>query len=201
MITSTAELGDQQVESYLSSLEKALAGVAPGERKDILREIRVHILDSAAASPDRTAAIDRTLRLLGTPEELAARYRIEGMLTRASRSFSPWLLLRTCWRWATLGVKGILAFLLALFGYTLALGFTVALFLKPFMPSRVGLWVGAEGLDLIQSDRMHGMHELLGGWFIPVIAPIAFAIAFGTTQALRFMMRRRTRPPSHHLPA
>ncbi len=200
MTTSTTEMLDHQGQSYLDRLDKALAGVAAEEREDILREIRAHIVDSAAALPDRTGAIDRTLRLLGTPEELAGRYSTECMLTRASRSFSPWLLLRTCWRWATLGIKGTMALLLALFGYTLALAFTVALLLKPIMPGRVGLWVGREGLNLIP---MHtdGMHELLGQWFIPMIALIAFATALGTTQALRWIMRRRTAPSAHQLPA
>jgi hypothetical protein len=200
MTTSTTEISDQQVQSYLGRLDEALAGSSAEEREDILLEIRAHILDSAAASPDRTGAIDRTLRLLGTPEELAGRYSAERMLTRASRSFSPWLLLRTCWRWAKLGIKGTLAFLLALFGYTIALAFTVALLLKPIMPSKVGLWVGREGLNLIP---MHtdGMHELLGQWFIPVIALTAFATALGTTQGLRWMMRRRTAPSAHQLPA
>lgn len=200
MTPSMTELGDQQVQTYLGRLQKALGAIASADREDILREIRVHILDSAAASPDRTGAIDRTLRLLGTPEELAARYTTESMLTCASRSFSPWLLLHTCWRWAKLGIKGTLAFLLAVFGYTLTLAFTVALLLKPIMPSRVGLWVGPEGLDLMP---MHsdGMRELLGQGFIPVIAVVAFATAIGTTQALRWIMRRQNVPSTRDLRA
>ncbi len=192
MTTSTGEIQGERVQSYLSRLEKALKGIAPEEKVDILREIRAHIVDSAAASQDREGAIDRTLRLLGTPEELAARYSTESMLTRASRSFSPWLLLRTCWRWAKVGVKGTLAFLLALFGYTTAFALTIALFLKPFMPSRVGVWIGPEGFNVGIPAHPEQMHELLGHWFGPVITVVAFAFALGTTQALRWMMRRRS---------
>lgn len=200
MTTSKTEIGDQRVQIYLGRLQKALGGIASEDREDILREIRAHILDSAAGSPDRTGAIDRTLRLLGTPEELAARYSTESMLTCASRSFSPWLLLHTCWRWAKLGINGTLAFLLAVIGYTITLAFTVALLLKPIMPSRVGLWVGPEGLNLIPMHS-HGMRELLGQGFIPVIALFAFATAVGTTQAVRWIMRRQTVPTTRDLPA
>jgi uncharacterized membrane protein len=118
-------------------LQAALGQVPANEAEEIVREIRAHILDSSAAATNGSEAIDRVLRLLGTPKELASRYRTESLLARASRSFSPWLLSQTCLRWAKLGIKGTLAFLLAVFGYTLALGLTVAVFLKPFMPSRL----------------------------------------------------------------
>jgi hypothetical protein len=36
------------------------------------------------------------------------------------------------------------------------------------------------------------MHELLGKYFVPVIAVVAFAFAIGTTHALRWMIRKRT---------
>jgi uncharacterized membrane protein len=183
---------DERIDAYLSRLEAALAGVAASDKEDILREIRAHIVDSADGATDRDGAVDRVLRMLGTPEELAERYRTECLLTRASRSFSPWLLLRTCWRWAMLGAKGTVAFLLAMFGYSTALALTVSIFLKPFMPSRVGLWVGRHGLNVGVPAHPEQMHELLGEWFVPVIAVTAFVVAIGTTQALRWMIRKRS---------
>jgi hypothetical protein len=163
----------------------------PAEKQDILLEIRAHVLDSVAASSDRKGAVDRVLRLLGTPEELAQRYDTERLLTRASRSFSPWLLLRTSWRWAKAGMKGTVAFFLALIGYGTAFGITIALILKPIMPSRVGVWWGRGDLNIGMVDHPEQMHELLGQWFVPVMAVFAFALAAGTTQALRWLMRRR----------
>lgn len=182
---------DSQMEDYLSRLESALHGVSPEDRDDILREIRAHIVDSAGHSSDPTGAIERVLRLLGTPEELAARYSTECQLQRASRSFSPWLILRTCWQWAKLGIKGTLAFFVALFGYGLALGFTGAVFAKPFMPSKVGMWIGPEGFNIGVPAHPEQMHELLGKYFVPVIAIAAFLFAIGTTHLLRWMIRKR----------
>ena len=190
----TSQPKDEQIENYLSRLEMAMAKTSAEDKQDIVREIRVHIADSVVGSGDRQAAVDRVLGLLGTPEQLALRYSTECQLTRASRSFSPWLLLRTCWSWAKTGVKGTLAFLIALFGYAMALGLTISIFVKPFMPSRMGLWIGPEGFDVGIPSHPEVMHELLGKYFIPVIAVAAFAFAIGTTHALRWMIRKR--PPS-----
>src|SRR5215469_9421255 len=130
---TSAPLMDRRIETYLSRLQSALGGVSADYRDDIVREIRVHILDSTERSVDHQGAVDRVLRLLGAPEDLAARYSTECQLERASRSFSPWLILGTCWQWARLGIKGTLAFFVAAFGYGLALGCTVSVFLKPFL--------------------------------------------------------------------
>ena len=188
---TSAQLVDTRIGSYLSRLESALRGISPEYKDDILREIRAHIVDSADHSGDPVGAIDRVLRLLGTPEELAARYTAECQLERASRSFSPWVLLHTCWQWARLGIKGTLAFLVAIFGYSLALAFTGAVFVKPFLPSRVGMWIGPGGLDLGVPTHPEQMHELLGNYFVPVIAAAAFLTAIATTHLLRWMMRKR----------
>jgi uncharacterized membrane protein len=191
-MTTIARTTDNYIETYLSRLADALAAVAPPERDEIVREIRAHIQDSVSSAPDPDAAADRVLRLLGSPEELAERYTTESLLTRAGHSFSPWLLLRTSWRWAKLGIMGTTTFLVALFGYTIALGLTVAVFLKPFMPSKIGLWVGSEGLNVGVPSHPEVMHELLGQWFVPVIAVAAFATAVGTTHVLRWVIRSRS---------
>lgn len=197
-MTSLAPLTDNRVESYLSRLYTALALVGPEERDEIVREIHAHILDSVSNATGPDAALDRVLRLLGTPEGLADRYTTERLLTRASHSFSPWLLLRTSWRWAKLGIKGTITFLVAFFGYTIALALTVSVFLKPFMPSKIGLWIGSEGLNLGVAHP-DTKHELLGHWFVPVIAVAAFVFAVGTTQALRWLIGRRSSTAAYQM--
>jgi len=191
-MNTSAPVIDNRSETYLGQLKAALDGVPRSERDEILREIRAHILDSVETASNRDVAAEKVLRLLGAPQELAERYRTEYQLSRASHSLSPLFLLRTTWRWAKLGMRGILAFLLALFGYTIALSLIVAILLKPFMPSRVGMWVGSEGLNIGVPSHPERMHELLGSWFVPVIAVLAFAFAVGTTQALRWVIRKRS---------
>lgn len=189
-MTTETPVMNQRVDLYLARLEHALAGVPPTERSEIVREIRAHILDSVAGASDPQDATDRVLRLLGTPEDLANRYAAESLFTRARYSFSPLLLVHTCWRWAKLGMRGMAAFLLAIIGYSLALGLTISVFAKPFIPG-VGLWLGREGLNVGVPSHPGMNQELLGQWFVPVIAVCAFAAAIGTTQALRWLIRRQ----------
>jgi len=193
-MTSSAPLTDARVETYLSRLAAALAGVAGEEKDEIVREIRAHILDSLSSATDPGGALDRVLRLLGTPEALANRYATESLLTHAGRSFSPWLLLLTSWRWAQQGIMGTITLLVALFGYGTTTTLTVAIFLKPFVP-RVGMWLGPRSLNVGVPSNPGEMRELLGQWFVPVIAVCAFAIGVGTTHALRWIIRKRPQGP------
>jgi hypothetical protein len=188
---NATSVSDVRIETYLKRLDAACAHMSLEEKQDIVCEIRAHVLDSVVAASDRDAAIDRVLRLLGSPQELAQRYKTEQLLTRASRSFSPWVLLSTSWRWAKIGMKGTMAFFLAIIGYGMAFALTVALILKSIMPSRVGMWWGRGVLNIGPVEHPEQMHELLGQWFVPVIAVFAFSAAVGTTQALRRLMRRR----------
>jgi len=198
-MTYLAPLTDNRVEYYLDRLATALAAVAPPERDEIVREIRAHIVDSVSGATGALGAVDRVLRLLGSPEELADRYTTERLLARAGHSFSPWLLLRTSWRWAKLGIAGTITFFLAFIGYGTALALTIAVFLKPFMPSRLGMWLGPKTLNVGVPDHPEAMRELLGHWFVPVIAVLAFAIAVGTTQALRWLISRRLSSPTYRM--
>jgi uncharacterized membrane protein len=197
-MTFTTEPTDIRVESYLNRLEAQLAGLPTDERQDIVREIRAHILDRTACNPgcfDETLA--RVLHLLGTPEQLAQRYKTERLLTRAGSSFSPWLLLATTWRWAKLGLKGTLAFFVAVIGYGAAFALTVAVLLKPLMPSRVGMWSGQGNFFIGVPVHRTGMHEVLGQSFIPVVVVLAFVAAVGTTFALRWIIRTRSSKPAY----
>src|SRR5271170_8438802 len=139
-MTNVATTRDEQIETYLAGLDAALKGVRREERDEILREIRTHILDSLPDNPQ--AAIEPVLRALGAPERFAEHYRTEFLLTQASHSFSPWLLLSTAWRWAHTGVRGFAVVMVAVVGYAMALGFLVTVLLKPFLPNRIGLWIG-----------------------------------------------------------
>ena len=182
-----ASTRNAEIEDYLGQLDSALSGIAFEQKRDILSEIRAHVVDSAAV---RGGDVGGVLRSLGSPKDLAERYRTEAFLAQASHSYSPWLLLQTAWRWSTTGVKGIAVFLLAVFGYGTAVTLTISLLLKPFVPS-IGLWVGRGTVEVGNPAKLEGLHELAGHWYVPLFTVVAFAIALGTTHALRWLMRLR----------
>lgn len=189
-MTNLMIAGNEQIESYLADLHEALKDVRREERDEILREIRTHILDSLRDTPQ----VETVLRGLGAPERLAEQYQTEVLLTQASHSFSPWLLLSTAWRWAHTGVRGFVVFLVAMVGYLMALGLLLTVLLKPFFPDRIGLWVGHGDFVFGATGRTAGVHDVLGSLYIPVAMLLAFGAAVGTTHAIRWLMRTRRRP-------
>jgi len=186
--TNTTTAG--MIEQYVSHLRSSLESLPPPEREDILQEIRAHIMDSAGPAPD-AAAIQQVLRALGTPEELGARYQTEFVLARASRSFAPWVLMRTAGRWAMISLRGFTAFLIGLVGYSLGIVLYITALLKPLMP-RIGLWVGRGTVEIGTPGSEAGLHEVLGAYYIVVAFVVGFGAFLGTTQALRWLMRRRS---------
>jgi len=191
-MTNLTQTRNDEIESYLAGLDGALRGVRREERDEILREIRTHILDSLPNNPQ--TGVDAVLRRLGAPERLAEQYQTEFLLTQASHSFSPWLLLSSAWRWAHTGVRGFAVFMVAMVGYVTAAGFLISALLKPFMPNEVGLWVGRGTFGFGDLGHRAGVHEVLGSWYIPVTMFLAFGAAVGTTHALRWLIRTRKRP-------
>src|ERR1035438_5764003 len=120
-----------QMESYLATLRLHLAPLTLGEREEILMEIAAHVRDSAEQSG---ASVETVLARLGPAEALAKEYRDGLLISRASRSFSPIVLLRATLRLATKSVSGIVAFLLSVFGYSFGAGFVIIAFSKMIVP-------------------------------------------------------------------
>lgn len=188
MTNATAPVMNAKVADYLSRLNAAVGRLPHADACDLVREIEVHISDKLQGQVD-DFSVQRVLAALGSPEELAANYRAELMMARASRSFSPWKLLQAAAYWAKAGAKGVAVFLLALFGYAAGFALTITVVLKPFIHS-VGLWVGEGVFQFGPMFDTTNKRELLGDLYIPVVTALAFAIVVGTTQALRRLMRR-----------
>jgi uncharacterized membrane protein len=159
---------EKQMDSYLATLRQHLAPLTLGEREEILREIAAHVRDSAEQSG---ATVEAVLARLGPAEELAGEYRDGLLISRASRSFSPIVLLRATLRLATKSVSGIVVFVLSVFGYSFGAGFVIVAFSKMIFPSHAGAWVQDGRLvdfGAFLYGTPAGAHEVLGVWIIPL---------------------------------
>jgi hypothetical protein len=182
---SAAARAERAIDSYLRQLRAALGALPAAQVDDIIREIRSHLIDSAAGDngSDPRRVTDAIVRL-GDPARLANAYLMESLALRAQSTHSPLLLLRLVSRWAARSLEGLVALVLAFFGYAIALiGVGCALF-KPFIPERIGLWVRQVPPDdwSYQLGRVSApptdARELLGWYMIPlglVIGGVAFA--------------------------
>jgi hypothetical protein len=151
------------IDEYLAALHKACKGVQPSARDEFVQEIHSHILDRLEVEGDYSeAVVSRILSTLGDPKILAKQFTTDTLLQRATRTISPWLILRGLARWSKAGVAGFLVLVMALFGYGLAAVCFLCLILKPFIPDHIGLWASPNTLTLGYWDG-HIVNSLLVG--------------------------------------
>jgi uncharacterized membrane protein len=186
----TAEM---EFDSYLTTLRLHLGPLTLGEREEIVREIGAHIRDSMEESGGNVATV---LARLGPAEELAAQYRDGLLISKASRSFSPVVLLRATLRLATKGVFGIVVFFAGVFGYAVGGGLALCGLLKPIFPANTGVWIG--GLHGFNSGVLFPApappaHEVLGMWYIPLALTLGSLTLLATTAVIRVALRTSQR--------
>src|SRR5258708_18838008 len=107
----------QRIEAYLSKLRKCLRGTNADDVRDIVEELRSHIMDKLAATDQQTAAVDTVLAALGTPEDLASQYMTDNLLARAEVTRSPLRILQSLFRWGSLSAAGFVVLVGSLTGY------------------------------------------------------------------------------------
>lgn len=196
---------EKTIDTYLAGLRKQLRELMEEDATDIVEEIRAHILDktSGDSSPDQVSA---TLAALGTPEELASRYRTEELLRRAQLTHSPLVSLRSLLHWATLSFTGILVFAVSVVGYAVGGGLVIFAMLKAAFPRATGLWKtiypdGGWGLGLSFSNGAPPQgKELLGWWVLPIglllgTVLLLLTFRFGTWSIRKFWRPRSLQPP------
>src|SRR6516165_8376960 len=92
-MTSEAQ---QRLEEYLGRLRERLRGLHADDIREIVEELRSHILDKAGAGGQLTAAgVAAALTALGSPEKLAGEYVTDSLLAQAEISRTPWDFRRT----------------------------------------------------------------------------------------------------------
>ncbi len=206
----------QRIEAYLSRLRQQLHGVNDRDAREIVEELRSHIMDKAAASGTASAesageapgelhgeltpaAVDAALAGLGSPEELASQYITDDLLAQAEVSRSPLRILKSLFRWASLSVAGFFVLIGSIGGYFFGTVFILVAVAKLFHPRTAGLWVFPNcGGDFEMSFRLGfgstpaGGRDLLGWWIIPIGWLVGCGLVMLTTYiTVRFMRQYR----------
>jgi hypothetical protein len=172
------------IDTYLAALRKQLRQLMDEDANDIVEEIRAHILDKSAgeSEPEAIAAI---LAALGSPEELATRYRTDDLLMRAQVTRSPVLILRSLLRWGTLSFVGLAVFVVSVVGYCLGGALVLLAVFKVIWPRATGFWKNThpDGLTFSFSSGQTPPQgkELLGWWLVPlglVVGTVLLVLTF-----------------------
>ncbi|MFZ0480262.1 MAG: DUF1700 domain-containing protein [Terriglobales bacterium] len=192
----------QEIDAYLNRLRRCLRGLGPEEIREIVEEMRSHILDKASANGEVNAAgVDAALAALGRPEELASEYVTDAMMARAEVSRSPVGILKSLFRWGSLSVAGFFVLLVSIIGYGTGISFFLVGLLKPLHPDTAGLWVWRASGDVTYSVRLGfgaapaGARELLGWTITPIGLSLGFGLVMLTTHFALWCVRhyRRSR--------
>jgi hypothetical protein len=178
----------QRVEAYLGTLRQLLRGMNAEDAREIVEELRSHLMDRVAASGEATnAGVDAALAALGSPEELAKQYMTQNLLARTEASRSPVRILESLFRWASLSAAGLVAAL------------------KPFHPQTAGLWLLRDSTGDPEISLRLGFgsvpgagRDLLGWWIVPIGLLAGCAVVMLTTRIALWCARQYRR--SHLLP-
>lgn len=192
------------IDTYLVALRKQLRPLRPADANDIVEEIHAHILDKTTELTSEDV-LGSTLAALGTPEELAGRYRTDELLKRAQSTRSPVVSLFSLARWATLSLIGMVTFVLSMGGYTVGTLLLIAGLLKLFYPHNGGIWFdpkpGGHGIDGSAgfsfgsgSTWVHPGHEIFGLWLAPTCLAVGALLIFLTFRLGTWCIRRFWRP-------
>ncbi|MFZ1919862.1 MAG: hypothetical protein WAU58_19985 [Terriglobales bacterium] len=190
----------------MDRLRRNLRGLSPDEIREIVEELRSHILDKASADGGVTAAaVDAALAALGSPDELASAYVTDTVMAQAEVSRSPVRILKSLFRWATLSIAGFFVLLVSLIGYGTGISFFLVGLLKPLHPDTAGLWIWRDNGDVTYSVRLGfatppaGARELLGWTITPIGLSLGFGLAMLTTHFALWCVRqyRRSRALPH----
>ncbi len=192
------------IDTYLAALRKELRELMDEDANDIAEEIRFHILDKIEDGSS-SQAIAATLTALGTPKDLAARYRTDELMKRAQSTRSPLLSLHSLFRWAMLSLVGLIVFAASVIGYTLGGILVIIGFYKLIFPRNGGFWFnprpGGHGIDgeagfsfTSGGPWKHPGHEILGMWLVPIGLILGSGLLLFTFWLGRWCIRKLWRP-------
>jgi hypothetical protein len=194
------------IEAYLSRLRQRLRGLNDEDAREIIQELRSHIMDkSAADGPISTASVDAALTGLGDPEELASQYTTDNLLARAEVSRSPLRILKSLFHWASLSIAGFFVLLGSFLGYFFGVVLMLVAALKLIHPHTAGLWIVPNSNDDFELSFRLGFgsvpgagRDLLGWWIVPIGWIAGGALVMLTTYIAIWFVRQYRK--SLHLP-
>ena len=197
----TREAAMAHLETYLAQVRRYLKGLSEAETREVLLELRAHVLDKVEGNLT-PKTVEAALAALGTPREVGRANVTERVAAVMETNRGFFGVLAAVVRLAGLSVAGFVVFMVSLIGYSMAAGLLAVAVVKPFAPANTGMWVGpgTYSLGIMDHPGAHaGTHEIMGWWVIPFGLTAGLAVGYLTWLFGRFAVRamrrsgRRTR--------
>jgi len=154
---------------YFKRVEKNLKPLSEKDKAEFLMEINSHIFEAmhAFSEENESENLLTILNKLGDPEDYLKAVVADKKLNEAVRTFNP----RTVFQALVLNFKrGIIYSMFALM-YLLLFTFVFLIIAKIIWPANTGLfYMNQQFHSLGFISNGHEMDEVLGFWFIPLVA-------------------------------
>jgi hypothetical protein len=206
IISPTAQT---KIEDYLSELAVRLPRLSAEQTRDIVEEIRSHVLETATTDLDciTEASADAALARLGSPSELAMGYVdvAPSPFVLGEKQHRPWLQPRNSFSRAVRPIPTAAVVLATLLAYFAAGILVLSALSKPFHPARVGLWRAGSNdfslhLGLATSAAAPVGNEILG-WSIIPLGLIAAVLLVSLAVKIDLRLLRLCRQSGIHIVA
>ena len=188
-ITFTNNISQRMYDNYLMRAEQILSILAAKDRSEALMEINSHIYENLQnqGENDEAEHLMDILEKLGEPEVYLNSLAAEMKIKEATRSFNP----RAVYHALKLNLKNGLIFNLFAIGYLFLSTFLFLIGAKLIAPNHTGLFYRDGVMDSfgLRSDTA-GLEEVLGFWFIPIVAATASLFYLLITILLRLTRRK-----------
>jgi hypothetical protein len=166
------DAGSAHLDTYLTQVQRHLHGLPDAEAREVIAELRSHVLDKVDGAPT-PQRVEAAIAELGTAREVARLNVTERVVAHVEAHRSPLSVLWGVTRLARLSVHGFFVFLVSFTGYGVAISLLATAAVKPFLPDHAGLWWTPDpefghSLSLGVVFPNPGGQELLGWWIIPI---------------------------------
>lgn len=188
----TREAAMAHLETYLAQVRRYLKGLSEAEMREVLLELRAHVLDKVEGNLT-PKTVEAALAALGSPREVGRANVTERVAAVMEKNRGFFGVLAAVVRLAGLSLAGFMLFLVSLIGYSIAGGLLFVAAWKPFDPSHVGMWSSGPGNFTLGTLDHPTSPELIGWWIIPFGLIAGVAVGYLTWLFGRFCVRAMVR--------
>jgi hypothetical protein len=166
------DAGRAHLETYLIQVQRYLNGLPDAEAREVIAELRSHVLDKVDGAPT-PQRVEAAIAELGSPKEVARLNVTERVVAHIEIHRSPLSVFWGVMRLARLSLYGFFAFMVSLICYSVSFALVVTGAMKPFLWNHAGLWWTPDpkhghALSLGVEYPSPGGQELLGWWIMPI---------------------------------
>ncbi|TWJ01434.1 putative membrane protein [Mucilaginibacter frigoritolerans] len=177
-------------DDYFNRVTRCTRTLPLNDQLEIMMEVNSHIYEATQNTTPQTEVevLVNALQNFGAPEEVLQPLVADKKVKQATRTFNPRHIIQALY----LNISNGIGFVLVAILYLSITAFGILIIAKLIYPNHTGLFIGNGHLFAFGfiSDLPNNAAELLGNWFIPVVAILIVIFYFLNTLLFRLLKRK-----------